>query len=147
LREKDALEWFQNPDRITYSCRPEDEELLLKCFNWVQSNVPRIPMSNIDAELGKLAHNAFIATKVTFTCEIERISKHFGANPELVMETVWRDRRINNPSHLTPNLGGYGGKCVPKDTASLASIDPDPESLLHHLKQRGSAESHKSRME
>lgn len=147
LREKDALEWFQNPDRITYSCRPEDEELLLKCFNWVQSNVPRIPMSNIDAELGKLAHNAFIATKVTFTCEIERISKHFGANPELVMETVWRDRRIRNPSHLTPNLGGYGGKCVPKDTASLASIDPDPESLLHHLKQRGSAESHKSRME
>ncbi len=147
LRERDALEWFQNPDRITYSCQPEDEQLLLTCFSWVQSDVPRIPMSNIEAELGKLAHNAFIATKVTFTCEIERISKFHGANPEPVMETVWRDRRIMNPAHLTPNLGGYGGKCVPKDTESLASIDPDTESLLHRLKERGSAESHKSRME
>ena len=52
-----------------------------------------------------------------------------------------------NPAHLTPNLGGYGGKCVPKDTEALASIDPDTESLLHRLKERGSAESHKSRME
>jgi len=147
LREKDALEWFQNPDRIVYSCRPEDEQLLLACFSWVKSNVPRIPMSNIDAELGKLAHNAFIATKVTFTCEIERISKLLGANPELVMETVWRDRRIMNPAHLTPNLGGYAGKCVPKDTESLASIDPDSESLLRLLKERGSAASHESRME
>ena len=36
-------------------------------------DVPRLRMSHLEAELGKLAHNAYIATKVTFTVEIERL--------------------------------------------------------------------------
>ena len=28
LREKDAIEWFNNPDRIVYSCRDNDESEL-----------------------------------------------------------------------------------------------------------------------
>ena len=28
-----------------------------------------------------------------------------------------------NPAHLTPKLGGYDGKCVPKDTLALRSLD------------------------
>ena len=103
-------------------------------------------MSHIEAELSKLAHNAFIATKVTFTCEIERLSLLYEANPMSVMNGVWVDRRINNPSHLTPGLGGFDGKCVPKDTASLASIDPDRDSLLHQLQKRGSKSEVENRL-
>ena len=103
-------------------------------------------MSHLEAELGKLAHNAYIATKVTFTVEIERLAKTFNVDPVPVMETVWRDRRVLNPAHLTPNKGGFAGKCVPKDTAALAKLDPDPESLLHQLLPRGSDEAYRERM-
>ena len=141
LREKDAEEWFEYPDRIVYSVDDKSKNILLKCFEWVSKEVPRIRMSHLEAEFGKLAHNAFIATKVTFTCEIERIVSEKGINPNAVMEVVWRDRRIKNNAHLTPGLGGFGGKCVPKDTAALASEDPDKKSLINILHSRGSDES------
>ena len=146
LREKDALEWFQSPDRLVYSCATSDETALLDYFSWIGEEVPRIRMEHLEAELGKLAHNAYIATKVTFTVEIERLAHHFGVDPVPVMETVWRDRRVNNPAHLTPNKGGFAGKCVPKDTAALAQLDPDEESILHILSKRGSEEAHRERM-
>ena len=36
LREKDAIEWFNNPDRIVYSCRDNDESELLTYFGGYQ---------------------------------------------------------------------------------------------------------------
>ena len=88
LRENDALEWFQSPDRLVYSCATHDESALLEYFSWIGEEVPRIRMEHLEAELGKLAHNAYIATKVTFTVEIERLAHHFGVDPVPVMETV-----------------------------------------------------------
>lgn len=137
LREKDAIEWFAHPDRIIVSGNDGDVDLALSAFLWVDAEIPRIRMKHIEAELGKLAHNAYIATKVTFTCEMERICLSLGANPHLVMETVWSDRRIQNAAHLTPGLGGFAGKCVPKDTSALAKVDSDPHSLLKTLEERG----------
>ena len=138
LREKDAVEWFANPDRIVASGHTKNVDVAFDCFSWVPKDTPRIRMKHLEAELGKLAHNAYIATKVTFTCEIERICHSKGANPIPVMETVWTDRRVSNPAHLTPGLGGFDGKCVPKDTLALATADKDPDSLLKILHSRGS---------
>ncbi len=146
LREKDAFEWFKSPDRLVYSCSSKDEDMLLENFAWVDEDIPKIRMQHLEAELGKLAHNAYIATKVTFTVEIERLADLFGVDPGPVMETVWRDRRVMNPAHLTPRLGGFAGKCVPKDTAALANLDSDSESLLHSLSKRGSDEVYRERM-
>ena len=140
LREKDAVEWFANPDRIVASGHTKNVDAAFDCFSWVPKEIPRIRMKHLEAELGKLAHNAYIATKVTFTCEIERICHSKGANPIPVMETVWTDRRVSNPAHLTPGLGGFDGKCVPKDTFALATADKDPDSLLKILHSRGSKE-------
>ncbi len=147
LREKDAEEWFKEPDRIVYSCDESDESTLLECFNWVDADIPRIKMSHLEAEFGKLAHNTYIATKVTFTCEIERICTINSIDASKVMEVVWRDRRVNNPAHLTPYLGGFGGKCVPKDTLALAMEDPDLNSILHKLYERGEFSVVKERLE
>ena len=146
LREKDAEEWFRNPDRIVYSCQDQDEATLLQSFDWVNHIVPRIRMSNLEAEFGKLAHNSYIATKVTFTCEIERLCRINSIDANKVMEVVWRDRRVDNPSHLTPYLGGFGGKCVPKDTLALVMEDPDDNSILHSLHERGEFETVKKRL-
>ena len=144
LREKDAESWFADPDRLVASGDDGDVEEALFLFEWVASTVPRMAMKHMEAEIGKLAHNAYIATKVTFTCEIERLCLLHDVDPHPVMETVWRDRRVLNPAHLTPGLGGFDGKCVPKDTRALASIDfdePNYEGLLHYVLKTGTKHS------
>lgn len=139
LREKDAKEWFQSPDRLVASGVAQYVSAALELFFWVPENIPRLRMSHTEAEIAKLAHNAYIATKVTFTCEIERICEAKNADPLMVMEVVWSDRRVQNPAHLTPGLGGFGGKCVPKDTLSLRQLDgkENDESLLAFVLANG----------
>lgn len=139
LREKDAEAWFRSPDRLVVGGEPGLAEKALRYFQWVPPSIPRLVMNPLEAEIAKLAHNAYIATKVTFTCEIERICQVTAVNPFKVMEVIWNDRRIRNPAHLTPGLGGFDGKCVPKDTRSLRRIDPaaDQQSLLAFVLENG----------
>lgn len=142
LREKDAEEWFQVPDRLVASGQDRYVSGVLELFSWVPQEIPRLEMSHIEAEIAKLAHNAYIATKVTFTCEIERICESKDANPFKVMEVIWNDRRVGNPAHLTPGLGGFDGKCVPKDTRSLRQLDENENdvSLLAFVLANGTKE-------
>ena len=146
LREKDAQEWFDNPDRLVITEPKQISDPVLKLFSWVDEAIPRITMRSLDAEIAKLAHNAYIATKVTFTCEVERLCISHDVNPHNVMRSIWVDRRINNKSHLVPGLGGFDGKCVPKDTNALAKFDSDHKSLFNTLKQRGSAKKVKNKL-
>ena len=129
LREKDAKEWFQNPDRLVAAGNSEDVNEAWTYFEWVPASIPRLTMTCLEAEIGKLAHNSYIATKVAFTCEVERLCRTFDADPRPVMEIVSSDRRVQNPAHLTPGLGGFDGKCVPKDTRALRSLDVDTPLL------------------
>lgn len=118
LREKSNFVWFVNPDRLVYSGDQKDIEEVSKYFTWVEG-AKVLCMSYIDAEIGKLAHNAYIATKVSFTNEIERICAQHGANAYNVMSIIWADRRVGNSEHLKPLGEPYVGKCVPKDTLEL----------------------------
>jgi len=118
LRERNCYSWCMDPDRILVSGKPQDIEEALRYFSWAR-NAEILRMSHADAEIGKLAHNAFIAVKVSFTNEMEAISVEHGADPEKVMSVIWADRRVKCREHLTPGLGPYGGKCVPKDTKEL----------------------------
>ena len=103
LREKDAEAWFRSPDRLVVGGEPGLAEKALRYFQWVPPSIPRLVMNPLEAEIAKLAHNAYIATKqMTFTCEIERICQVTAVNPVKVMEVIWNDRRIRNPAHLTP---------------------------------------------
>ncbi|MDD5143099.1 hypothetical protein [Methanoregula sp.] len=122
LREKRNFQWAVNPDRIVISGDETAVDEVLKLFSWVdglEEIVPVLRMSFRDAEIGKLAHNAYIATKVSFTNEMERISREHGADPASVMSVIHADRRVKSREHLRPGLGAYGGKCVPKDTREL----------------------------
>jgi glycosyltransferase involved in cell wall biosynthesis/2-polyprenyl-3-methyl-5-hydroxy-6-metoxy-1,4-benzoquinol methylase len=121
LREKSALQWTVNPDRLVVSGDPEDTKKVLSAFRWAE-DVKTIITDHRSAEIGKLAHNAFIATKVSFTNEMEKISIEQGAKPKDVMDIVTADRRVISKEHLKPYLGPYGGKCVPKDTEELKTV-------------------------
>ncbi len=118
LRERSNFTWFVCPDRLVVSGKDEDVKEALSYFNWVE-DAEILIMDYRSAEIGKLAHNAYIATKVSFTNEIENICRETGGNPESVMSVIWADRRVKSREHLKPYLGPYNGKCVPKDTREL----------------------------
>lgn len=133
LREKSRFQWSANPDRIVLSGSPTDIEQVRRLFFWVE-NATTLAMSYKEAELGKLAHNAFIATKVSFTNEIQGICARYGANPDNVMSVVTSDRRVVSREHLRPGLGPYSGSCVPKDTRELMNAGGETP-LLHAVEQ------------
>jgi UDPglucose 6-dehydrogenase len=118
LRERSRLQWSVCPDRLVVGGSPRDCEAVLSCFDWVEDS-RRLLMTFREAELGKLAHNAYIATKVSFTNEVERVCEANGASAVQVMRVVSADRRVQSEEHLRPGLGPYGGSCVPKDTREL----------------------------
>jgi len=120
LREKNSYSWFIEPDRIVISGEQDDIDEVLSYFSWVE-NAVIIKTDFKTAELGKLAHNSYIATKVSFTNEMENISHSCGANPLDVMKIVSTDRRVMCSEHLTPGMGPYGGKCVLKDMNELTN--------------------------
>jgi UDPglucose 6-dehydrogenase len=129
MSEKNALEWTANPDRIVLSGKGEYMDYARSLYCWVDDG--RIKRTDYrSAILGKLAHNAYIALKVTFTNTIEGISETYGANAEDVMKIVYTDRRVRNSAHLEPYKGPYGGKCVPKDTAELINAFGERANLL-----------------
>lgn len=128
LRERSRFQWSANPDRLVVSGDPNDMNAVIGLFDWMEdATVLRI--TDVEAELGKLAHNAYIATKVSFTNTVSAIANEHGADPSAVMSVVWTDRRVRNKSHLDPTGGPFGGKCVPKDTHELALSSGGSELL------------------
>lgn len=136
LRERSRLQWSVCPDRLVVGGSPRDCESVLSCFEWVE-DAPRLRMTLREAELGKLAHNAYIATKVSFTNEVERICEANGASATQVMRVVTADRRVQSVEHLRPGLGPYSGSCVPKDTRELlAASDSRLLSAVEEVNNR-----------
>jgi UDPglucose 6-dehydrogenase len=124
LREINSFSWGESPDRIVISGKDEDVDSTLLYFHWLRE-VPVLRMTHIEAEIGKIAHNAYIATKVSFTNAIEMISEDSGADPGAVMSVIWADRRVKSKAHLVPGLGGYAGKCIPKDSEEINAFQKE----------------------
>lgn len=121
LRENNSFSWCADPDRVVVAGVDEDVDTVLGFFGWMGRTVPILRMSYKEAEFGKVVHNAFIATKVSFTNMIEMASYEAGMDPFKVMGVIWSDRRVKTLAHLRPGLGGFSGKCVPKDTTETLS--------------------------
>jgi UDPglucose 6-dehydrogenase len=75
-----------------------------------------------EASLAKYTINSFLATKVIFMNEMERIAKSSGMNWQKVASAIRQDNRIGH-SHLQvpgpDGAYGFGGMCFPKDTSAL----------------------------
>lgn len=76
-----------------------------------------------EAELIKYTRNNFLAAKIAFFNEIETICTAAGAAYETVRAGVVADPRIGASHTAVPGYDGhrgFGGTCLPKDTAALA---------------------------
>jgi UDPglucose 6-dehydrogenase len=121
LRDRSDVSDFFEPDRIVIAGPAHHRGVLksvldhprVECTNWIEMH------DYLPAEIGKEAHNAFFATKVSFANQMRMIAETAGADPKTVMDIVTADHRTC-ASHLNPMLGPYGGMCLPKDTEALA---------------------------
>lgn len=73
-----------------------------------------------EAEMAKYMENTFFATKVTFCNQFYDLCLAMDVDYNKVRETWLLDPRIGR-SHtfVYPDNRGYGGSCLPKDTAAI----------------------------
>ena len=91
--------------------------------SFIAAGVPKVIMSRASAELAKCAANAFLATKISFINEIANLCELVGANVDDIALSMGLDKRIG-PAFLNAGIG-YGGGCIPKDTAALIATGQD----------------------
>ena len=104
-------------------------ELLSEVYRPLYLNqAPILFTSRRTAELTKYAANAFLATKLSFINEIADLCEAAGANVQDLARGIGLDNRIGS-KFLNPGPG-YGGSCLPKDTAALIRTAQDCDKPL-----------------
>lgn len=72
------------------------------------------------AELAKYMENSFYSVKVTFCNQFYDLAEQFGIDYFKLCETWLLDPRIGRShTQVYPDNRGYGGSCLPKDTAAI----------------------------
>lgn len=87
-------------------------------------------LSMIDAEIAKLAVNAYVTMKISFANTIAEACEHTaGADAARVLRAIAHDRRIG--SHYLAPGGPYGGPCFPRDSVATAAWLDDCSMPAH----------------
>lgn len=119
LREGCAVDDFRHPDRLVIGTDDEfAAQLVQRAYGFGARRVLR--MSPESAELAKYASNAFLAVKLSYTNSLATLCARVGADINDVTSCMGADRRIGE-EFLRPGPG-WGGSCLPKDTAALVHI-------------------------
>lgn len=120
LKEGTAVRDNLYPSRIILGADTITKKVkdFAKCLMDISlSNKDVIYMSSHEAEAVKLFSNAYLAMRVAYFNELDTYAETNDLNPKNIIQGVSSDPRIgdyyNNPSF------GYGGYCLPKDTAQL----------------------------
>ncbi|TSA45459.1 UDP-glucose/GDP-mannose dehydrogenase family protein [bacterium] len=122
LTERTAVEDFAKPDKqlVGYSDKTKDSAAQVLAI------LPPAPYQKIlpakECEIVKYAINSFYAFKVIFGNQIFDLCQKLNLDYDHVRRGLATDQRIVD-SHFDVLHGGYrgfGGKCLPKDVATLA---------------------------
>ena len=119
LREGSAVHDFLHPVRIVIGA---DEAGVAKRLAALYQTIdaPVVMTDCASAEMIKYASNAFLATKLSFINSIAHVCEALGADVLEVAYGMGHDPRIGF-DFLRPGPG-YGGSCLPKDTAALIRV-------------------------
>jgi UDPglucose 6-dehydrogenase len=126
LREGYAWDDFMNPDRIVIGVEDTESKQLLNDV-YTPFNAPIHYVSYNSAEFIKYLSNTLLSTLISYSNEMAIIADHIGdidvpsAFKILHQDKRWFGEPAGMASYVYPGCG-YGGYCLPKDTAALVSI-------------------------
>lgn len=129
LREGYAWDDFMNPDRVVIGVEDEESKAILNHI-YVPFNAPVHYVSYNSAEFIKYLSNTLLSTLISYSNEMAMIAEHIGdidvprAFKILHQDKRWFGTPAAMSSYVYPGCG-YGGYCLPKDTAALNSIAKD----------------------
>ncbi len=129
LSEGSAVRDFMEPDRIVVGCGDDRTAALLEAL-YAPFDAPVVRVSPAEAEIVKYSSNTLLATLISFSNEIAAVCEATpGADVEKVMDVLHLDRNLSPREDgrvVRPGIlaflragSGYGGSCLPKDTAAL----------------------------
>ncbi len=121
LREGHCWDDFIGADRIVLGCNDKiSEEILRKLY--APMNIPIIAVSHSTGEFIKYLSNTLLATMISYSNEMSEVADAIGGiDVADAFKILHMDKRWNNcnmTSYVYPGCG-YGGYCLPKDTAAL----------------------------
>ena len=116
LREGRAVDDFLTPDRIVIGSRSVEAAGRIAGL-YARLDAPIVHMDTASAELAKYAANSFLAMRLSFINEIADLCEAVGANIAAVTAGLKHDPCIGS-AYVEPGPG-WGGSCLPKDTAAL----------------------------
>lgn len=114
---------FTRPDYLLIGeSDPRAGETLENLYkNICTENPPAARMNFVNAELTKLANNAFVSTKITFGNMMAQICERLpDAHVDIVTSALGMDSRIGR-KYLKGGIG-YGGPCLDRDNVALAAM-------------------------
>ena len=135
LTEGQAVADFMKPDRLVVGSQQEwAAETVMRLYDGQYPEAPRIITSPGTAEMIKYASNAMLATAISFSNELANLSAALGDIDIVdVMRGVHASRYLTTrrvgEMPVTAELAsffeagcGYGGSCLPKDTAAITAL-------------------------
>ncbi len=102
---------------------PEVTRSFATAWSLVTNSYTRIYQTDSrTAELCKLMENSWIAVKVSFCNQLYDLAQLAGVDWHELRELWLADPRVSRShTYVYPNNRGWGGKCLPKDTANLCA--------------------------
>ncbi|MFM7685860.1 MAG: UDP-glucose dehydrogenase family protein [Actinomycetota bacterium] len=125
LREGTAVADCLHPDRIVVGA-PSQATAAAVAALYVGIDAPAVLTDVTSAEMIKYASNAFLAVKLSYVNEIAHLCERVGADVLDVVKGMGYDQRIGREA-LRPGPG-WGGSCLPKDTAALSYMAAQSEA-------------------
>jgi len=120
LREGSAVRDREDPQLVVYAADAPHAEAAIRAI-YAEHTARLVSCDPASAEVLKLVNNAWHALKVSFANEVARISRPLGVDPFELMQLVCRDTKLNtSAAYLRPGMP-FGGACLVKDMASLAT--------------------------
>ncbi|WP_460962855.1 UDP-glucose dehydrogenase family protein [Parasphingorhabdus pacifica] len=125
MREGAAVHDFLHPGRIVIGTDSRAAaQRLVSVYGGL--GAPAVVTDAASAEMVKYAANCFLAMKLSYVNAVAELCDRLGADVTDVTEGMGLDRRIEN-SCLRPGPG-WGGSCLPKDTAALMRVAEEADS-------------------
>lgn len=127
LRQSCAYEDIKNPDRLVIGALNEEDDTIYTYFGLFNCH-KCYSMRYEEAEAVKLFANTYLATRIAFFNELDTFSEINNLDSNKIIKAVCADKRIGD--HYNKPSYGYGGYCLPKDSAELMNEYKAPQKII-----------------